>query len=92
MFDLEADYYEQHDLAQQRPDLCDRACRHLTDWTHDMMMSARSDRDPMWTVIQEGGPYHAKGNLPHYCRRLVETGRSEGARLLRERHPEEFSS
>lgn len=92
LFDLEADYYEQHDLAQQRPDLCDRACRHLTDWTHDMMMSARSDRDPMWTVIQEGGPYHAKGNLPHYCRRLVETGRSEGARLLRERHPEEFSS
>ena len=53
-------------------------------------MSARCDVDPLWTVFREGGPYHAKGSLPYYCRRLEETGRAEGAGELRRRHPEEF--
>lgn len=90
LFDLEADYHEQHDLAAERPELCGRACRYLTDWHQDMLMSARGDVDPLWTVLREGGPYHAKGSLPYYCRRLKETGRAEGAEELRRRHPEEF--
>lgn len=90
LFDLEADYHEQKNIAEERPDLCGTACRYLTDWMQDMMMSARSDRDPMWTIIREGGPFHAKGNLRRYCQRLEETGRLEGAKRLREIHPEEF--
>lgn len=90
LFDLENDYHQQHNLAEERADLCGTACRYLTDWTQDMMLSSKSDRDPMWTVLREGGPYHAKGALRQYCERLEQTGRAEGARLLRERHPEEF--
>ena len=91
LFDLYQDYHEQNNLAEERPDLCDKACRYLVDWLHEMMMSSKTDIDPMWTVIREGGPYHAKGNLPMYCKRLEQTGREEGAKKLREIHPEEFS-
>lgn len=92
LFDLENDYHEQHNLAKEHPELCDKACRYLVDWLHDMMMTSRTDSDPMWTVIREGGPYHAKGNLPQYCERLEKTGRAEGAQKLREIHPEEFNN
>lgn len=90
LFDIENDFFEQYNLAQERPDLCGIACRYLADWTQDMMMTSRSDIDPMWTVIREGGPFHAKGNLPMYCERLEKTGRAEGAAALRKAHPEEF--
>lgn len=59
-------------------------------WLEDMMLTSRYKTDPMWTVIREGGPFHAKGNLPMYCARLERTGRAEGAALLREKHPQEF--
>lgn len=91
LFDLEEDYFEQQDLAPTRPDLCGIACRYLTDWLQDMMMTSRYEVDPMWTVIREGGPFHAKGNLPMYCRRLEATGRAEGAAQLRKKHPREFN-
>lgn len=88
---VKEDYHEQHNLAEERPDLCGEACRYLIKWQQDMMMTGRSDIDPMWTVIREGGPFHAKGNLPKYCERLEKTGRAEGAEELRRRHPEEFN-
>lgn len=91
LFNIREDYHEQHDLAAERPDLCAKACRYLIEWQHNMMMTGNSDIDPMWTVIREGGPFHAKGNLPQYCERLEKTGRAKGARELRQRHPEEFN-
>ena len=90
LFNLKEDYHEQRNLAKDRPDLCADACRYLVDWNQDMLMTADSDADPLWTVMLEGGPFHAKGNLKQYIKRLEATGRVEGARLLRERHPEEF--
>ncbi|HHY82531.1 MAG TPA: sulfatase-like hydrolase/transferase [Clostridiales bacterium] len=90
LFNIKEDFHEQHNIAAQHPDICAKACRYLVDWQHDMLMTADSDIDPLWTVMIEGGPYHAKGNLKHYVKRLEATGRAEGARLLRERHPGEF--
>lgn len=91
LFNVKEDYHEQHNIAEERPDLCAQACRYLVEWHHDMMMTGRSDVDPMWTVIREGGPFHAKGHLPEYCERLKKTGREEGAEKLRKRHPQEFN-
>ena len=45
-----------------------------------------SQIDPLWTVMREGGPYHTQGHLAEYLKRLEATGRSEGARKLRERY------
>jgi hypothetical protein len=41
-------------------------------------------------VIKEGGPFHAKGHLPKYVRRLEETGRGHAVPELMRRHPREF--
>lgn len=90
LFNVKEDFHEQHNLAEERPDLCGTACRYLTEWYQEAMMTSSTNIDPLWTVIREGGPFHAKGNLPNYCKQLERTGRAEGARKLREIHPEEF--
>ena len=48
--------------------------------------------DPMRIVLAEGGPFHARGQLDQYCRRLEATGyfgarfregaRTEGVRTI----------
>ncbi|ASS68307.1 MULTISPECIES: sulfatase [unclassified Paenibacillus] len=89
LFDLSSDPYEQNNLAAERPDLCREAVHRLSGWHDEMMASMESDTDPLWTVIREGGPYHAKGRLNEYAERLIETGREEGLRELVRRHPGE---
>jgi hypothetical protein len=51
---------------------------------HDMV-------DPLWTVMAEGGPYHAlhepgRSPLPEYIERLKTTGRSDGAERLAQKY------
>ena len=77
-----------HDLAPERPDLVEKGLAILERWSAEEM--ARSPRavDPLWTVIREGGPHHARygtSAFEKYLKRLVETGRSEFAELLAER-------
>lgn len=86
LFDLEEDYYEQHNLAEERPDLCGQACRYLCQWHDEMMASADTDRDPLWTVYREGGPHHTRGFREQYIKQLEATGRSEGAEEVRKRY------
>lgn len=92
LFDVESDPYEERDLASTRPDLCREAVHRLVGW-HDAMMlsmSEESDTDPLWTVLQEGGPFHAKSHLADYCQRLEATGRGDAIPELKRRHPREF--
>ena len=44
----------------------------------------------MKTVLREGGPYHTRGRLPSYVKRLRETGRTHHAEALASRHPDEI--
>ena len=63
VFDLDCDPHQLHNLAAERPELCGRGARLLLDWTERMMKQSDSDRDPMWTVMREGGPEHCRGRL-----------------------------
>lgn len=84
LYDLSADVYEQEDLSQQRPEICAQGARLLLDWHDKMMKESDSQIDPLWTVIHEGGPHHAKlSELDAYLDRLEKTGRKEGADKLR---------
>ena len=48
-----------------------------------MMASMPYDTDPLWTVIKEGGPFHAKGRLRAYAERLEQTGRGHAVEELK---------
>lgn len=86
LFDLKNDAHEQRDLALQRPDLVAKAMAMLDDWHGQMMRTATHGQDPMWTVLQEDGPYHTRVDLPKYLQRLRQTGRAERAEQLAEAH------
>ena len=68
LFDLEEDPHEQHNLAEERPDLCARGARLILDWNDEMMKTSAYDADPMWTVMREGGPEHCRGCLLYTSR------------------------
>ena len=82
LFDLERDPHEQNDLARERPAEVDRSMALLSEWHCEMMRRATNGQDPMWTVIQEGGPFHTRGEMPAYLERLRTTGRAAWADRL----------
>jgi arylsulfatase A-like enzyme len=90
LFDVTKDPHEQNNLADQRRDVCMDAVYKLSEWHDEMMMSMDYDADPLWTVMREGGPYHARGHLKNYCEYLEQTGRSWAIPELKKRHPGEF--
>jgi len=90
LFNIDQDPHEQHDLAEQMPDVCGRAARMLSEWHHEQMAKSPVRPDPLWQVIEEGGPLHAKGHLVQYCERLERTGRGWAVEELKRRHPQEF--
>ncbi len=92
LFDIADDPHEQTDLAPSRPDLCREAVYRLDRWHEARMreMSGECDTDPLWTVMHEGGPYHARGALAGYLARLEASGRGHAIAELKRRHPREF--
>ncbi|GIP40198.1 sulfatase [Paenibacillus sp. J31TS4] len=72
LFDLKQDPYEQVNLADDRPDVCREAVYYYQDWHDGMMASMRWDTDPLWTVMKEGGPFHAKEYAPPSKEALVQ--------------------
>jgi len=91
LYNLRADPHELHDLSNERPDLLKEAVYLLNDWHDDMMSTMNFDVDPLRTVLKEGGPTHAKGQLKDYTEWLVQTGRGDAVPELRNRHPREFT-
>lgn len=105
VFDLEADPHEQHDLGSLRPDLCKEGAWRLSRWHNDQMQKMASSGsdvvDSLWSVIKEGGPFHARmtepGNpggregMERYIRHLKATGRVEAASMVRERLERHYS-
>lgn len=86
LFDLDADPHEQHDLAEEEPELVMRALSLLDGWHSDAMDRSPTGIDPMWTVLHEGGPWHVRGHLSDYLVRLRDTCRAEWADRLEARH------
>ncbi len=93
LYNLAEDPHEQRDLATSRPDLCREGAWRLMNWHDEMMASMPGDRvvDPMQTVLAEGGPFHARGQLCGYAKRLEATGRGYAIEELKKRHPGEFT-
>jgi hypothetical protein len=84
LFDVGKDPHEVNDLAASQPALAGRGQALLETWTEEMLSGGAED--PMGTVLREGGPFHTRGELESYCRRLRDTGRPRHAEFL-EKHP-----
>jgi len=92
LFNLREDPHEQDDLAPKRSEIVAKGRQILSAWREDAMRRGRRDidgRDPLDTVMGEGGPYHTRGELAKYCERLRATGRGEWAEKLLAAHPGE---
>lgn len=86
LFNLKDDPYEQINLRDTNASICEKGAKIILDWQDEQMMKDPSNKDPMWTVMSEGGPEHTKTDLDAYIHRLEVTGRSKGARILREKY------
>lgn len=93
LFDLVKDPHEQWNLAESHADLCREGAWRLMNWHDGMMATMVPGRvaDPMRIVLDEGGPFHARGYLRQYVNRLNATGRGSVVDELKRRHPREFS-
>lgn len=89
LFDLTADPHEQHNLAEAFPALCAKGAKMILDWQEEMLKTSKSEIDPMWTVMREGGPEHCRGHLQNYMERIAHTPRAYGIPLLQQQYPNE---
>ena len=89
LFNVKIDPHEQNNVADQYPEIVHQAAHYLLEWHDEMMMSMDLPTDPLWTVMREGGPFHARGRLKQYCKYLEKTGRGWAIPELIKRHPEE---
>jgi arylsulfatase A-like enzyme len=83
LFDLEQDPHELCDLSATQPELVAHSARLLERFTSDVLQGAR---DPLETVIAEGGPAHVRGQLSAYLERLRSTGRAAAAERVQRKH------
>ncbi|MBN2711007.1 MAG: sulfatase [Planctomycetes bacterium] len=92
VYNLKDDPFEQFNLAESKPELCREGAWRLMNWHDNMMSTMPSGRvtDPMRIVLDEGGPFHARGALKKYVERLKASGREDKIELLKARHPREF--
>lgn len=93
LFNIKDDPRETTNLASEKPELCEEARGLYERWQKEMMDSLPAgSRDPLDIVLEEGGPYHARGALKEhrYIERLEKTGRGGHLDALKQRHPREF--
>jgi hypothetical protein len=79
LFDLVADPHEQHDQAEDHPEVIAHALSVMGEWGADALGRSARAIDPLWTVLHEGGPWHARVDIEWYLERLRTTGRSAWA-------------
>ena len=89
LFDLANDPHEQHDLSDTEPDLASSASDLLDSWRDDCLSAGGGRVDPMDVLLEEGGPWHVRGQLLEYVERLRATGRGRWADVLLAKHPRE---
>jgi len=88
LFNIANDPHEQNNLAYTHPETSGRGAKMLLDWFDNMMDASRYLEDPMRVVMREGGPFHSRGHYDSYRERLIQTGRADGAEILRKRREE----
>ncbi len=86
LFNLKDDPYQTKNLAKELPGIVAEGAKHILDWEYDMMKKNKTDVDPMWTVMREGGPEHGRGRYEEFYERLIATGRPANAEIFKAKY------
>jgi arylsulfatase A-like enzyme len=92
LFDVVDDPHEQRNVADAEPNLVQLAAHRLEQWQAEVVRRNPQARDPLQTVLAEGGPWHTRGRLAAYLERLRATGRSKLAERLAQAHAGELTA
>jgi len=87
LFDVVADPHEQTNLGDQDPTTTASLRETLDEWLSIQLERSYASRDPLLTILDEGGPFHIRGHLPAYLDRLRDTGRGHWVDPILARHP-----
>ena len=87
LFDVKEDPHQTKNLAKASLNVLQSGRDNLADWHSAMMNDPARGRDPHDNVMKEGGPYHVRGKLESYMKRLKETERGSLAERLAEKYP-----
>jgi choline-sulfatase len=88
LFDVEADPHETNDLAAARPEDVARCDHLLMEWWQECLTGPEAARDPMLSVIEEGGPFYVRHLYQAYAEHLRQTERpAAAAEVLRRARP-----
>jgi arylsulfatase A-like enzyme len=87
LFNVKEDPHQLRNIVKERPDLAAQGAKIILDWVDAQMKVSIYDTDPMWTVMREGGPEHARGEIGAYMKRLEGTARDYGVAALAEKYP-----
>lgn len=82
LFDIVNDPHEQANIAEAMNEKMNEGLALLDSW-HVQQMAKADGPDPLWQVMQEGGPHHTRGeDVSYWIDHLRQTGRNDGANLL----------
>ena len=77
LYDFENDFHMTNNLAGEKPEIVGKGLQLLDEWYAKMMKSSPLPKDPMWTVIEEGGPFHSRERIITYLKRTKRSDREE---------------
>lgn len=86
LFDLKEDPHELNDVSAEHADVVKQGAEYLAKWISDMKATnpnGYGDEDPMDIVLQQHPEHAMPVHLQNYLSRLEETGRADGAEILR---------
>ncbi|GAH32732.1 unnamed protein product, partial [marine sediment metagenome] len=85
LYDFEKDFHMTNDLVGKRPDIVGKGLQLLDEWHKQMMKTSPSPKDPMWTVIEEYGPFHTRERFYTYVKRAKRSDREELIKFIQKR-------
>lgn len=83
LYDFENDFHMTNNLATERPEIVGKGLQLLEEWHTQMMKSSPFSKDPMWTVLDEGGPFHVRERIVAYLKRTKRSDREEIVNAIR---------
>ena len=83
LFELGSDPHEQHNLADEKPEVAAQGITRLDAWTGAMMAKSETGVDPFWTARREGGPLHTRGQSAQLSEAIARDAARRLGRLAR---------